>query len=100
MMAIEKFLNSKNNKCADCIHIDACARIADVLDFPFETIVMYSGSCTAYEQETDAAPTRHGYWDWDGKHFYCSVCSGTRYHYLVLWLDAAYCPYCGAQMEV
>ena len=46
----------------------------------------------------EAEPVRHGYWLWDSKHYYCSVCSGTRYHDLVLGLDAAYCPYCGAKM--
>ena len=47
----------------------------------------------------DVAPVRHGHWKWDGKHFYCSACAGTRYHDLVLGLDAAYCPYCGAKMD-
>ena len=46
----------------------------------------------------DAEPVRHGRWLWDGKHHYCSVCSGTRYHDLVLGMDAAYCPYCGAKL--
>ena len=48
----------------------------------------------------DVAPVRHAHWKWDGKHFYCSACAGTRYHDLVLGLDAAYCPYCGAVMDL
>lgn len=47
----------------------------------------------------DVIPANHGYWKWDGKHFYCSACAGVRYHDLILGLDAAYCPYCGAIMD-
>lgn len=46
-----------------------------------------------------AEPVRYGRWLWDGKHHYCSVCSGTRYHDLVLGMDAAYCSYCGAKLD-
>lgn len=48
----------------------------------------------------DVAPVKHGKWLWDGKHHYCSNCSGTRFHDLTLGLDAAYCPYCGAKMDL
>ena len=56
--------------------------------------------CIDNIKTVDAVPVRHGHWEWDGKHFYCSECAGTRYHDLVLGLDAAYCPYCGAKLDV
>lgn len=42
----------------------------------------------------------HSQWQWDGQHYYCPECAYTRLHDLVLGLDAAYCPRCGADMEV
>lgn len=47
----------------------------------------------------DVAPVVHGEWIWNGKHWECSNCRHDRLHDLVLGLDAAYCPYCGADMR-
>ena len=51
------------------------------------------------ELSAEYAIVRRGHWDWNGKHFECSVCKGERLHDLVLGLDAAFCPRCGANME-
>lgn len=42
---------------------------------------------------------KRGRWVWNGKHWECSNCRHDRLHDLVLGLDAAYCPYCGADMR-
>ena len=47
----------------------------------------------------DAVEVVHGKWIWNGKHWECSNCRHDRLHDLVLGLDAAYCPYCGAKMD-
>ena len=47
----------------------------------------------------DVAPVVHGEWIWNGKHWECSNCRRDRLHDLVLGLDAAYCPHCGAKMD-
>ena len=47
----------------------------------------------------DAVEVVHGEWKWNGKHWECSNCRHDRLHDLVLGLDAAYCPYCGADMR-
>lgn len=69
----------------------------------FELITCVRGLCGSlvrYLTVNCVAVQKRGYWLWDGKHHYCSVCSGTRYHDLVLGVDAAYCPYCGAKMDL
>ena len=51
-----------------------------------------------YEQgQKDAV--KHGRWEWHNNHWECSNCRGSRFHDLVLGLDAAYCGRCGAKME-
>ena len=40
-----------------------------------------------------------GRWKWNGKHWECTNCRNERLHDLVLGLDAAYCPRCGADMK-
>lgn len=47
----------------------------------------------------DAEPVRHGHWIWVKDHWECSVCRGTRFHDLILGLDAEYCGRCGAKMD-
>ena len=54
----------------------------------------------ANELSANYAPINHGKWNWNGKYFECSVCCGQRMHDLVLGLDAAYCPRCGAKMDL
>jgi hypothetical protein len=50
-------------------------------------------------QPTIEIEPKRGKWDWNGKHWECSNCRHDRLHDLVLGLDAAYCPYCGADMK-
>lgn len=47
----------------------------------------------------DAEPVRHGKWIWVKDHWECSECRESRFHNLVLGLDASFCGRCGAKME-
>ena len=40
-----------------------------------------------------------GRWIWCKNHYECSNCRGSRFHDLVLGLDAQYCGRCGADMR-
>ena len=56
------------------------------------------GPCSDSEP-IEYAPVRHGRWEWHKDHWECSNCRGSRFHDLVLGLDAAHCGYCGAKMD-
>ena len=47
----------------------------------------------------EAAPVKHGRWEWVDNHWECTNCRGSRFHDLVLGLDAVYCGRCGAKMD-
>ena len=40
-----------------------------------------------------------GRWEWYKNHYECSNCRGSRFHDLVLGLDAQFCGRCGADMR-
>lgn len=40
-----------------------------------------------------------GRWEWCKNHYECTNCRGSRFHDLVLGLDAQYCGRCGADMR-
>lgn len=47
----------------------------------------------------DVVEVKHGQWEWVDNHWECTNCRGSRFHDLVLGLDAAYCGRCGAKMD-
>ena len=47
----------------------------------------------------DVVEVVHGRWEWHKNHWECSACRGSRFHDIVLGLDAEYCGYCGAKMD-
>lgn len=51
-------------------------------------------------ESADVSPVVHARWRWNGKHYECTNCGRDRLHDLVLGLDAAYCSYCGAKMDL
>ena len=59
----------------------------------------------SYMNEVESIPSAdvvevvHGRWEWHKNHWECSACRGSRFHDIVLGLDAEYCGYCGAKMD-
>ena len=47
----------------------------------------------------DVVEVKHGEWIYNVKYYSCSICAGKRFN-LLLGLDAEYCPYCGAKMDL
>ena len=47
----------------------------------------------------DVVEVKHGKWIYNVKYYSCSICAGKRFN-LLLGVDAEYCPYCGAKMDL
>ena len=83
--------------CKDCIHYEVCVIIGNSVSGDEDYLTEFG--CEDFKDRTKWTEKRFATWVWNGKHWECSRCRNTRFHDLVLGLDAAYCGHCGAFME-
>jgi hypothetical protein len=82
-------------RCCQCLHDGVCY-IQEVSNDIDEWLDEFG--CDDFQDRTKWTEKKYGTWIWAKDHWECSVCRGSRFHDLVLGLDAAHCGHCGAKM--
>ena len=83
--------------CKNCLHYDVCVIVEHSTRDDEDYLTEFG--CEDFKDRANWREKKRGRWIWVNNHWECSVCRGSRFHDLMLGLDAAYCGHCGAFME-